>query len=84
VKFTTYMFCRLFNTFNPKLVCIRIQSVPQHITITKINCLMLFKEIIVDTLGIIRNTQIQNSWLLVVKTGGTYSYHWAVTVNLFN
>jgi hypothetical protein len=54
----------------------------QHFTITKINWLMLFKEIIavycknhtkpIDTLfG-------HNIKLAIVKAGGTYSYHWAV------
>jgi hypothetical protein len=58
---------------------VRTAKKTQHFTITKINWLTLFKEIIavysenhmkpIDTLcG-------QNTELLIVKVGGTYGYH---------
>jgi hypothetical protein len=51
----------------------------QPITITKISWLILFKEII----AIYPEKQIntlcgQNTKLLIVEAGGTYSYHWAL------
>jgi hypothetical protein len=40
---------------------------------------MLFKEILaLFILRIIQNTYMQNAELLIVKAGGTYSYHWAL------
>jgi hypothetical protein len=44
---------------------------------TKISWLTLFKEII--TVYTENHTkQIQNTDLLIVKTGGTYNYHWVL------
>jgi hypothetical protein len=48
-----------------------------HFTITTINWLTLFKEIIsfTPTRRIIQNPQKQNATLQVVKAAGVYSYH---------
>jgi hypothetical protein len=49
-----------------------------HFTITKINLLILFKEIV--AVYIENHTKHINTKcnLLFVKAGGTYSYHWAI------
>jgi hypothetical protein len=51
----------------------------QPVTITKINWLMLFKEIIPvyseNHMKPINTLCGQNTELLIVKAGGTYSYH---------
>jgi hypothetical protein len=49
----------------------------QHFTKTKINWLTLFKEIIA-VYSENHMKHIQNEELLIVKAGGTYSYHWAL------
>jgi hypothetical protein len=52
----------------------------QHFTITKINWLTLFKEIIpVYTENHTKpiNTLWKNAELLIIKAGGAYSYHGA-------
>jgi hypothetical protein len=53
-----------------------------HFTITKINWFPLFKEIIAvhseNHTKHINTLCGQNAELLIIKSGGTYSYHWAV------
>jgi hypothetical protein len=54
----------------------------QHFTITKINWLTLFKEIIAVYTENHRKP-LQTLWeqgtkLLIIKAGGTHSYHWVV------
>jgi hypothetical protein len=53
----------------------------QHFTITKINWLMLFREIIgvysQNHTELINATCGKNAGLLKVEAGGAYSYHWA-------
>jgi hypothetical protein len=52
---------------------------PQRVSITKVNYLVLFRSLFV--IIIIRNPQVQfgqNTALLNVKVGGTYSYHQAL------
>jgi hypothetical protein len=39
---------------------------------------MLLKETSLFILRIIRNPQIQNAELLMIKAGGAYSYYWAL------
>jgi hypothetical protein len=54
----------------------------QTISITKINWLTLFKKIIAvyseNYMKYINTHYGQSAELLIVKTGGTYSYHWAL------
>jgi hypothetical protein len=54
----------------------------QHFTITKINWLTLFKEIIAVYTENHKKPIItlcgQNAELLIIKAGGRYSYHWAL------
>jgi hypothetical protein len=65
----------------PKIVCIifknsvRTAKKTQHFTITKINWLTLFKEII--AVYRVNHTRPINKKgeLLIVEAGGTYSYH---------
>jgi hypothetical protein len=61
---------------------VRTAKKTQHFTITKINWLMLLKEIIAvhaENHTKPRNTQCgQNAELLNVKVDGTYSYHWVL------
>jgi hypothetical protein len=61
---------------------VRTAKKTQHFTITKINWLMLFKEIIAvyweNHTKPINALCGHNAELLIVKAGGTYSYHWAV------
>jgi hypothetical protein len=65
----------------PKLVQIifktsaRISNRTSHFTITKINWLMLFKEIIAIYSDKHTTPEIQNAYLLIVKAGGTCSYN---------
>jgi hypothetical protein len=61
---------------------LQIQSVPQrkqHVSMTTISCLMLFKEIIAvyyeNQTNPINILCGQNTELLIVEAGGTYSYH---------
>jgi hypothetical protein len=58
---------------------VRTAKKTQHFTITKINWLTLFKEIIAvysekDT----KQTRTNCIALLIVKAGGTHCYHWDV------
>jgi hypothetical protein len=75
---------RTINPLKPKLVqiifknSVRTAKKTPHFTITKINWLMLFKEIIAVYTENTLNLQIQNVVLLIVKVSGTYSYHWAL------
>jgi hypothetical protein len=39
---------------------------------------MLLKETSMFIVRIIRNSQIQNAKLLMIKAGGAYSYYWAL------
>jgi hypothetical protein len=57
---------------------VRISKRTPHFTITKINWLMLFKEII--ALYADKNKKSTNTKfiLLMIKAGGTYSYHSAL------
>jgi hypothetical protein len=73
------------NPLKPKLVkiiyknSVRTAKKTQHFTITKINWLTLFKEIIAvyteNHMKHINTLCGQNSELLNVKVGGTHSYH---------
>jgi hypothetical protein len=75
------------NPLKPKLIWIifknpvRTAKKTQLFTITKINWLTLFKEIIsvysVNHTKLINTLSGQNAELLNVKDGGIYSYHWA-------
>jgi hypothetical protein len=53
-----------------------------HVTITKINWLILFKEIIdvysENPTKHVNTRYGHNAGLLIVKSGGTYSYHWTL------
>jgi hypothetical protein len=57
---------------------VRTAKKTQHFAITKINWLMLFKEIIAiysdNHMEPINTISVENVELLVVKAGGTYSY----------
>jgi hypothetical protein len=55
---------------------VRTSKRTPHFTITKINWLMLFKEIIAVYSEKYTNSIIQNADLLIVKADGTYTYHW--------
>jgi hypothetical protein len=56
---------------------VRTAKKTPHITITQINWLTLFKEIIaVYTENHMK--QIQNAEWLIFNAGGTYIYHWAL------
>jgi hypothetical protein len=57
---------------------VRTSKRTPHLTITKINWLTLFKEIILFTLRIVQIPQIPNAELLTVKAAGTYNYHSAL------
>jgi hypothetical protein len=73
----------IFNPLKPKLVYIlfknsvRTSKRTPYFTITKINWLTLFKDVITLWSKIIQNPYIQNSGLLTAKGAGTYSYHLA-------
>jgi hypothetical protein len=56
---------------------VRTATKTQHFTIPKINWLTLFEEIIA-VYSENHTKQIKNAELLIVKAGGTYSYHWAL------
>jgi hypothetical protein len=55
-----------------------------HFTVTKINRLTLFKEIIAvcseNHTKHVNTCRGQNTELPIVKSGGTYSYHWECDV----
>jgi hypothetical protein len=59
---------------------VRTSKKTQHVTITKINWLMLFKEIIAVIMRNIRIPQIHyvKMQLFIIKTGGTYCDHGAL------
>jgi len=57
---------------------VRTSKRTPHFTITKINWLMLFKEIIAVYSENHTEPIIQNAELLIVKAAGTYSYHSAL------
>jgi hypothetical protein len=75
----------LFNRLKAKLVqmlfknSVRTSKRTPHFTITKINWLMLFKEIITVYSDCESHTnprkKKQNGQLLIVKAGGMYKYH---------
>jgi len=52
---------------------VRTSKRTPHFTITKINCLTLFKEII-DVYSV-KHKKALITTLLTVETGGTHSYH---------
>jgi hypothetical protein len=52
---------------------VRTSKRTPYFTVTKINWLMLFKEIIAVYSE--NKKQIQNAAVLIVKVGGTYRYH---------
>jgi hypothetical protein len=54
---------------------VRTAKKTPHFTITQINRLTLFKEIIAVYSEILRNPHIQNVVLLTFKADGTYCYH---------
>jgi hypothetical protein len=78
----------LFNALKPKLVEIIFEHLARtakktpYFTITKINWLMLFKEIIAvyseNHMKPINALCVQNAELFIVEVDGTYSYHWAL------
>jgi hypothetical protein len=59
---------------------VRTSKKTQHFTITKINWVTLFKEILAvyseNHTKHINTLCGQNAELLIVEAGGTYSYHW--------
>jgi hypothetical protein len=61
---------------------VRTANKTKHFTITKINWLMLFKEIIAvyseNYTKPINTLRGQNAEVLIVQADGTYSYQWAV------
>jgi hypothetical protein len=60
---------------------VRTAKTTQPMTITKIKLLMLFKEIVVYSENHIKAINIlceQMEEVLIVKEGGTYSYHYAL------
>jgi hypothetical protein len=63
---------------------VRTSKRTPHFTITKINWLTLFKEIIAacseNHATPISTLCWQNAELLIVKAGGTYSYHLALKI----
>jgi hypothetical protein len=79
----------LFNPLKPRIIKIipefkdsasTAKKTP-HFSITKINWLELFREIIAVYSGNhtkLTNTEDHNAELLIVKESGTYSYHWAL------
>jgi hypothetical protein len=56
---------------------VRTSKRTPHFTITNINWLTLFKEIIA-VYSENHTKQAQNTELLIIEVGGTYSYHWAL------
>jgi hypothetical protein len=76
------------NALKPKLIkkkfknSVRTAKKTQHFTITKINWLTLFKEIIAvyseNHIKPMNALSGKNVELLNIKEGGTYSYHWAL------
>jgi hypothetical protein len=57
----------------------RTEKKTQQFFITNISWLIIFREIIIAYCErIVRNPLVQNVVLLIVKAGGTYSYHWAL------
>jgi hypothetical protein len=78
-------FCERGNKFSGSIIfnnSVRTAKKTQLFTITKINWLTLFKEIIAvfteNHMKSINTLCGQNAELLVTKAGGTYSYHWAL------
>jgi hypothetical protein len=57
---------------------VRTSKRTPHFTITTINWLMLFKEIIAVYSEDYAKEEIQNAALLTVKADGSYSYRWAL------
>jgi hypothetical protein len=57
---------------------VRTSKRTPYFTITKINWLTVFKEIILFTLVILLKPYVLNADLLIVKEAGTYSYHSAL------
>jgi hypothetical protein len=57
---------------------VRTAKKTPHFTITKINWLTLFKEIIAFYSENHTKHINKNEELLIVETGGTYIYHWAL------
>jgi hypothetical protein len=61
---------------------VRTAKKTQLVFITKINWLIPFREIIavcsVNHTKPINTLRGQNAQLLIVRAGGTYSYHWAL------
>jgi hypothetical protein len=87
IHITTATFT-FFNPLKPTLALIlfkysvRTAKKTQHFTITKINWLMVFKEIIAvyseNHTKPINTICVQNAMLLVAKAGGNFSYQWVV------
>jgi hypothetical protein len=65
------------------MISVRTAKKAPHFTITKINWLTLFKEIIsVYSENNIKTAKWkQNKVFLIVEAGGTYIYHWVVALN---
>jgi hypothetical protein len=58
---------------------VRTSKKTQHFTITKINLLVLFKEIIPVVYNENHTKTITTKCIItIVKADGTYSYHWAL------
>jgi hypothetical protein len=59
---------------------VRTTKKTQHFTITKINWLMLFKEIIAVYAENHMKPILQNKELLTVEAGGAHGCHWALKI----
>jgi hypothetical protein len=59
-------------------ISVRTAKKTQHFAITKINLLIPFKKIIAVCTENHTKPINKNANLLIVKAGGTYSYHWAL------
>jgi hypothetical protein len=74
-----------FNPLKPKLISIifknSVRTSKKTILHCKGNWLMLFEKIIPVYIENHTKPIKQNAKLLVVKAGGTYSYHWALKIN---
>jgi hypothetical protein len=68
----------LLNHLKLKLEQKVLKNLRKHFTITNINWLMLFKEIIPVYAENNRTKHVTKIALMIVKTAGTYSYHWAL------
>jgi hypothetical protein len=74
------MFISLFKSKLIQIVfknSVRTAKKTLHFTITKINWLTLFKEIIAVYSENRRKHEYKMKELVTVEGGGTYSYHWA-------